>query len=81
MPPLEIDLGTLKRAAVVCDTVYAPLETGLLASARGRGFRVVDGLGMLLHQAVFGFRKWFGGEPSVTAELRTIVEADLRAKS
>ena len=80
-PPLEIDLGPLKRSAVVYDVVYMPLETGLLAAARKRGNRTVDGLGMLLHQAGFGFRKWFGGNPEVTPELRSIVEADLLAKT
>ena len=80
-PPLDIDLGPLKRSAVVYDVVYVPLETGLLAAARKRGHRTVDGLGMLLQQAGFGFRKWFGGNPKVTAELRTMVEADIVAKT
>jgi shikimate dehydrogenase len=80
-PPLEIDLGPLKRSAVVYDVVYVPLETALLAQARKRGHRTVDGLGMLLQQAGFGFRKWFGGEPKVTPELRAIVEADIVAKT
>jgi shikimate dehydrogenase len=77
-PPLEIDLGPLKPSAVVYDVVYVPLETGLLAAARKRGHRTVDGLGMLLQQAGFGFRKWFGGNPKVTPELRAMVEADIR---
>jgi shikimate dehydrogenase len=76
-PPLEIDLAPLKRSAVVYDVVYVPLETGLLAAARKRGHRTVDGLGMLLQQAGFGFRKWFGGNPKVTPELRAMVEADI----
>lgn len=80
-PPLDIDLGPLKRSAVVYDVVYVPLETGLLAAARKRGHRTVDGLGMLLQQAGFGFRKWFGGNPKVTAELRAMVEADIVAKT
>ena len=79
--PLQIDLGPLKKSAVVYDIIYVPLETTLLAQARGRGHRTVDGLGMLLQQAGFGFRKWFGGEPKVTAELRQIVEADIVAKT
>ena len=53
----------------------------VLAQARGRGHRTVDGLGMLLQQAGFGFRKWFGGDPKVTPELRALVEADIRAKT
>jgi len=80
-PPLEIDLAPLKKSAVVYDVVYVPLETGLLAAARRRGQRTVDGLGMLLQQAGFGFRKWFGGNPKVTPELRAIVEADIVAKT
>ena len=80
-PPLGIDLEPLKRTAVVYDVVYVPLETGLLAAARKRGHRTVDGLGMLLQQAGFGFRKWFGGQPKVTPELRAMVEADIVAKT
>jgi shikimate dehydrogenase len=76
-----MDIAPLKAGAVVYDVVYVPLETGLLAAARARGHRVVDGLGMLLQQAGFGFRKWFGGNPQVTPELRALVEADIRAKT
>jgi len=78
---LQIDLGPLKKSAVVYDIVYVPLETALLAQAKKRGHRTVDGLGMLLHQARFGFRKWFGGEPKVTPELRSVVEADIVTKA
>ena len=80
-PPLEIDLSPLKRSAVVYDVVYVPLETGLLAKAKARGHRTVDGLGMLLQQAGFGFRKWFGGDPKVTPEQRALIEADIIAKT
>ena len=76
-PALEIDVGLLPPHAVVADLVYVPLETPLLAAARGRGLQVADGLGMLLHQAVRGFELWFGQRPQVTAELRALVEADL----
>lgn len=76
-PPLAIDLGPLKRTAIVCDVVYVPLVTPLLAAAAARGHRVVDGLGMLLQQAGFGFRKWFGVTPQVTPALRALIEADL----
>lgn len=69
-PPLEVDLAALPTAAAVYDIVYVPLETPLLAAARVRGNPVVDGLGMLLHQARPGFAKWFGIEPEVTEELR-----------
>jgi shikimate dehydrogenase len=76
-PPLEIDLQGLPRAALVTDIVYSPLETGLLAAARASGHAVVDGLGMLLHQARPGFRAWFGVEPEVSEALRASVLAGL----
>ena len=78
-PPLEIDLAALPANAVVADLVYVPLETELLRAARARGLRTADGLGMLLHQAVRGFELWFGQRPTVTAELRALVEADIAA--
>ena len=78
-PPLEINLRC-PASLVVADLVYAPLETGLLASARAHGLRTADGLGMLLHQAVRGFQLWFGVRPEVTPELRALVEADLLKK-
>jgi len=78
-PRLEINLRC-PASLVVADLVYAPLETGLLASARARGLRTADGLGMLLHQAVRGFQLWFGVRPEVTPELRAMVEADLLKK-
>ncbi|MGB7656870.1 MAG: shikimate dehydrogenase [Pseudolabrys sp.] len=78
-PPLEINLRC-PASLVVADLVYAPLETRLLASARARGLRTADGLGMLLHQAVRGFQLWFGVRPEVTPELRAVVEADLLNK-
>ena len=79
-PALAIDLTTLKSSAVVYDIVYVPLETPLLAAARRRGNRTVDGLGMLLQQAGFGFTKWFGITPRVTQGLRAPIEKDIRAK-
>jgi shikimate dehydrogenase len=75
--PLEITLDALPVAALVNDIVYAPLETGLLAAARARGNPVVDGLGMLLHQARPGFEAWFGQAPRVTADLRARILAHL----
>jgi shikimate dehydrogenase len=78
-PPLEFNLRA-PPSMVVADLVYDPLVTGLLASARARGLRTADGLGMLLHQAVRGFELWFGVRPEVTAELRALVEADLLKK-
>jgi len=76
-PQLEIDLKNLKTGAAVSDIVYAPLETALLRQARERGHVAVDGLGMLLHQAVPGFERWFGVRPKVTKELRDLIVADL----
>jgi shikimate dehydrogenase len=76
-PPVMVNLSGLPPSAVVADVVYAPLETALLAAARDRGLRTVDGLGMLLHQAVRGFELWFGVRPEVTPDLRALVEADL----
>jgi shikimate dehydrogenase len=76
-PPLAIDLAPLRTGAVVCDLVYAPLQTELLAAARAAGHPTADGLGMLLHQAVRGFSLWFGIRPDVTPELRALIETDL----
>ncbi len=72
-PILDLDLSRLPPRAVVNDVVYVPLETNLLSVARARGNPVVDGLGMLLWQAVPGFERWFGIRPEVTAELRDAV--------
>ncbi len=79
-PLLEIDLKPMKSTATVYDIVYVPLETPLLAAARKRGLRVVDGLGMLMHQAVPGFEKWFGVRPQVSGTLRAVLLQDLGAK-
>jgi shikimate dehydrogenase len=79
-PPLPINLRC-QASLVVADLVYAPLVTPLLAMAREKGLRSADGLGMLLHQAVLGFERWFGVKPEVTAELRALVEADLLASA
>ncbi len=76
-PPLALDLAALPRGAVVADLVYVPLETALLATARARGNAVVDGLGMLLHQAVPSFAAWFGIRPEVTPDLRALIAATL----
>jgi shikimate dehydrogenase len=80
-PPLELDLKPLKDSAVVYDINYVPIETDLLKAAAARGLRTVDGLGMLLHQAVPAFAKWFGIVPKVTPELRALLEADIRANT
>jgi shikimate dehydrogenase len=79
-PPLDMPVAQLDAACVVSDLVYVPLETPLLAAARARGLAVVDGLGMLLHQAVPGFERWFGVRPEVTDELRAILAADIEGR-
>jgi shikimate dehydrogenase len=79
-PPLELDLAALPRTAPVADLVYTPLETPLLAAARGRGHAVVDGLGMLLHQAVPGFAHWGGVTPEVDAATRAVLLEALAAR-
>ena len=76
-PTLDPDLAGLAANAVVADIVYAPLETALLRTASRRGLATVDGLGMLLHQAVPGFEGWFGVRPRVDQELRNHVLATL----
>jgi shikimate dehydrogenase len=76
-PPLDISLAELPRDALVCDIVYIPQETALLRQARLQGNPTVNGLGMLLHQARPAFLAWFGVMPSVTPELRALVEASL----
>ncbi|WP_071794993.1 shikimate dehydrogenase [Natronohydrobacter thiooxidans] len=71
--PLEMPLDGLPAGALVTDIVYTPLDTPLLCDARARGLQAVDGLGMLLHQAVPGFERWFGRRPEVTDSLRAAV--------
>lgn len=76
-PPLVLALDGLPRSAVVTDVVYTPLVTALLAVARARGNPVIDGLGMLLHQARPGFQAWFGIDPVVDRDLRAAVLAGM----
>lgn len=75
-PPLVIDLQHLPKDALVTDMVYAPLMTDLLKQAEARGNKIVDGLGMLLHQARPAFEAFFGVDPDVTPELRRYVLGD-----
>lgn len=72
-PPLNVTLEKLPNSATVTDLVYTPLETPLLAAAKEHGCVTVDGLGMLLHQAVPGFERWFGRTPEVDDALRNAV--------
>ena len=73
-PALDIRLDKLPTNALAADIVYIPLETPFLAAARKRGNRTMNGLGMLLNQGRPAWKAWFGIEPEVTAELRTMVE-------
>jgi shikimate dehydrogenase len=77
-PPLDLALEPLPQSAAVCDIVYNPLETPLLAAARARGHVVIDGLGMLMHQAVPAFAAFYGTTPAVTAALRADLQEALR---
>jgi len=76
-PAFDIPWRVARRSAVVTDLVYVPLITQFLGGARAEGLKTVDGLGMLLHQAVPGFERWFGVRPAVDAELRDHVAADI----
>lgn len=78
-PAPAIDFSAMATEAVVTDIVYVPLKTPLLRQAEEQGFRIVDGLGMLLHQAVPGFEKWFGQTPVVDETLRQIIISDMDA--
>jgi shikimate dehydrogenase len=78
-PEHAFSLASLKPGALVNDIVYVPLETELMRQARLRGHPTVGGLGMLLHQAVPGFERWFGKRPEVTPALYRHVAADIAA--
>ncbi|APX22691.1 MAG: shikimate dehydrogenase [Rhodobacteraceae bacterium] len=72
-PELRVPLDGLRRGAVVTDLVYAPLQTRLLRVAEEQGCTTVDGLGMLIHQAVPGFERWFGQRPEVDEATRAAI--------
>ncbi len=69
-PELDLDLSALPENSLVTDIVYTPLKTNLLLEAESKGHKVVDGLGMLLHQARAGFKAWFDIDPEVDEGLR-----------
>lgn len=74
---MDISWEQLKPSAIVADIVYTPLVTTFLKTAETRGHVIVPGLGMLLHQAVIGFEKWFGVTPEVTPELHRLIARDI----
>jgi len=74
-PDLRVPLDGLRRGTVVTDLVYNPLKTPFLQAAEAAGCVTVDGLGMLLHQAVPGFERWFGIRPEVDVDTRAAVLA------
>lgn len=76
-PVPVIDFSRMRQGALVTDIVYVPLKTPFLAQAQEQGVATVDGLGMLLHQAVPGFDKWFGMRPTVDETLRNLVITDM----
>lgn len=76
-----IDFASMAPGALVTDIVYVPLRTPILMQAEAQGIATVDGLGMLLHQAVPGFEKWFGVRPAVDEALRALVIADMELHS
>ena len=78
-PPLQIAIESLPQTAAVCDLIYNPLETELLKQARARGHKTMNGLGMLMHQAVLAFEAFFGITPQVTPALRHELEQALLA--
>ncbi|WP_319825190.1 shikimate dehydrogenase [Thalassovita sp.] len=72
-PELRIPLDGLRKETIVTDIVYTPLKTRLLQVAEEAGCQTVDGLGMLIYQAVPGFERWFGHRPEVDAEVRKVI--------
>ena len=79
-PSLDLPLAGLAEGAAVFDAVYTPLETGLLKRAKVRGLETIDGLGMLMHQAVPSFEAFFDVQPHVDALLRSDLEKVLNAR-
>ena len=67
---LDLSLSSINMGTIVLDLVYNPIKTTLLQNAEKQGCKIIDGLGMLLHQATPGFKEWFGVEPKITNEIR-----------
>ena len=76
--PLDMSLNLAKPETIVADIIYVPLETSLITDAKSRGLRTVGGLGMLLHQSRPAWRLWFGIDPEITDNLRSIMELDIK---
>jgi shikimate dehydrogenase len=76
-PALDLNLAKLPKHSLVADIVYIPRETPLLAAARARSHRTINGLGMLLHQGRPAWKAWFGIEPEVTPELHALLAATI----
>ena len=79
-PGPAVDLGALPAGAIVMDMVYRPLETDLLARARSRGLRTVDGLAMLIGQARPSFQAFFGSPPPEDLDVRALALAELEGR-
>ncbi len=75
--PLDINLDQLPTTAIAADIIYTPLESPFLAAARERGNQAIGGLGMLIHQGPAAWTRWFGVEPTVTDELREMMEQSI----
>ena len=73
--PFKVNMDALRPNAVVTDIVYNPLRTPFLETAAAAGCQTVDGLGMLLHQGVPGFERWFGRRPEVDDDTRKAILA------
>lgn len=66
---LEINLSSLPPQSIIYDLVYKPLITDLLKQAQDKGYKIVTGIGMLLHQARPGFQAWFGQQVDIDDDL------------
>lgn len=73
--PLSFD--KVRPGTIATDIIYVPLQTPFLKKAAKFGLKTADGLGMLLHQAVPGFERWFGIRPQVDEELRALILKDM----